>query len=194
MVNSAPRTPESFWSGDARGLVERLVSRPTGLTTVEASARSTGGRLHAPRRISDAPSLRRADVGISVDTAVGIAPPHRQHRAAQQRPRSHRRGDPTGKARLRQHHQVRPGHHLGQLRQHVLDGCRDDRPAVPPAAPPPDPSPQLPLRHPGHDHRRRPRRSRDGRRSPRMGYMPPAQLHDPREAGSPVRRSGEATP
>ena len=34
-------------------------------------------------------------------------------------------------------------------RQHVLDGCCRHRPAVPPAASPPDPAPQLPLRHPG---------------------------------------------
>ncbi len=52
MVNSALRTAESFWSGDAGGLVERLASRPTGLTTAEASARSAGVRLHAPRRMA----------------------------------------------------------------------------------------------------------------------------------------------
>ena len=52
MAIPAPRAVESFWSGDADGLVERLASRPTGLTSGEASARSTGVRLHTPGRMA----------------------------------------------------------------------------------------------------------------------------------------------
>ena len=80
--------------------------------------------------INDAPSLRTADVGISVDSAVDVAKDAADIILLQQDlafwTRRYRRA-----AGLRQHHEIHHDGHEFEFREHVLDGGGDAVPAVP---------------------------------------------------------------
>ena len=102
--------------------------------------------------INDAPALRSADVGISVENAVDVAKDAADIILLEKRlGRAPRRRD-RGAAELRQHHEVRAHGHQLELRQHAEHGGGLALPAVPAHAAAADPPQQLPLRPlPGDD-------------------------------------------
>ena len=96
--------------------------------------------------INDAPSLREADVGISVENAVDIAKESADIILLKNDLRARRQED------LREHHEIHPYGDKLQFREHVL-GCRCLALfEIPPHAPRPDPFEQPPLRYFGVCH------------------------------------------
>ena len=127
--------------------------------------------------INDAPALRAADVGISVDTAVDIAKESADvillekslHGAG-----GRRAGGAQG---LRQHPQVHPHGRQLQLRQHVQRDRRQRLAALRAHGPHPDPHQQPALRLlPGADPHRQRRPAAD-RQAPALEHGRDRQVH-----------------
>ena len=95
--------------------------------------------------INDAPALREADVGISVDTAVDIAKESADIILLEKSLLVLEEGVLEGPPDLRQHHQVHQDGGQLELRQRVQRAGRQCLPAVPADAadPPADPEPAL---------------------------------------------------
>ena len=127
--------------------------------------------------VNDAPAMHAADTSLSVGERRRRGARGRGLRAAGARPRRdparHRGGPPH----LRQHAEVRADDDQRQPRQHDQHGGGLAVPAVPAAARGPDPAQQLPLRHSGAGHRRRPRRPRAGGAAAALGHALHRPLH-----------------
>ena len=115
--------------------------------------------------INDAPALRAADVGISVDTAVDIAKEAADIILLEKSLHGARRGRAGRPQGLRQHPQVHPHGRQLQLRQHVQRAGGQRLPAVPAHGARPDPDQQSALRFLAGAHPRRRRRPRADRQA-----------------------------
>ena len=92
--------------------------------------------------VNDAPGIKAADVGLSVDGATGVARAAADMILLELRSGRRRRRGRGGPADLRQHPEVRAHGRELQLRQHALDGGGVALPAVPADAGDPDPAEQ----------------------------------------------------
>ena len=104
--------------------------------------------------INDAPALRAADVGISVDTAVDIAKESADAILLEKDLLVLEEGVRGGAEGVRQHPQVHPHGGQFQLRQHVQRAGRQHLPAVRAHGPDPDPDQQPALRFLAGSHSR----------------------------------------
>ena len=83
--------------------------------------------------INDAPAIRTADVGVSVDDATDIARAAADIVLLELGPGRARRRRAGRTAHLCQHHEIRAHGHVVELRQHAVDGAVLDRHPVPAA-------------------------------------------------------------